>query len=369
MADNKKITPLNVPKVKRGAKNALTPGEQQEKEKTPIEKVISREIAKIVEDINFDDKFKSIKTAIESRKSESLLPVLEKINDKLNPILGALYGVSNVDNNTNTNALLSKLGNLNPKLTMFSSVNSLLESIYDILIAKEKSESSNKHGGSAIVVSAEKANYDFIIESINDSTNSIIDIISEKTDDIIGIIKKLLNTDNFNIRTAQIIDAINSSFIQEKESNSEQTLNTKVLQYDVNINASGLDKDTVESLIDLSKISIDSTNYLANLDNIVSSLSNLEVLNDVNLNNKNIKNIADSINALSKINLKENIFNPFSVDCFKYFIDTLSTIDLSNIKNFDEDSLESISVITNILSSFSKLKLENFNKIIQSLNV
>ena len=100
MADNKKITPLNVPKVKRGAKNALTPGEQPEKEKTPIEKVISREIAKIVEDINFDDKFKSIKTAIESRKSESLLPVLEEINDKLNPILGALYGVSNVDNKT-----------------------------------------------------------------------------------------------------------------------------------------------------------------------------------------------------------------------------------------------------------------------------
>ena len=27
MADNKKITPLNVPKVKRGVKGALTPGE------------------------------------------------------------------------------------------------------------------------------------------------------------------------------------------------------------------------------------------------------------------------------------------------------------------------------------------------------
>ena len=148
-----------------------------------------------------DAEFESIKTAIESRHSESLLPVLEKINDKLNPILGVLYGVSNVDNNTSTSALLSKLGNLNPKLTMFSSVNSLLESIYDILIAKENSESSNKQGDSAIVMSAEKANYDFIIESINDSTNSIIDIISEKTDDIIGPIKKLLNNDNFNIRT------------------------------------------------------------------------------------------------------------------------------------------------------------------------
>ena len=369
MADNKKITPLNVPKVKRGVKGALTPGEQPEKEQTPIEKVISRELTKIVEDINFDAKFESIKTAIESRHSESLLPVLEKINDKLNPILGALYGVSNVDNNTNTSALLSKLGNLNPKLTMFSSVNSLLESIYDILIAKEKSESSNKHGDSAIVMSAKKANYDFIIESINDSTNSIIDIISEKTDDIIGPIKKLVNTNDFNLRTAQIIDAINSSFIQEKESKSEQTLNTKVLQYDVNINASGLDKDTVESLIDLSKISVDSTNYLANLDNIVSSLSNLEVLNDVKLNNKNIKNIADSINALSKMDLKENTFNPLSVDNFKYFIDALSSIDLSNIKNFDEDSLKSISVIIDILSSFSKLELENFNKNIQSLNV
>ena len=360
MADNKKITPLNVSKVKRGVKGALTPGEQPEKEQTPIEKVISRELTKIVEDINFDAKFESIKTAIESRHSESLLPVLEKINDKLNPILGVLYGVSNVDDNTNTSALLSKLGNLNPKLTMFSSVNSLLESIYDILIAKEKSESSNKHGDSAIVMSAKKANYDFIIESINDSTNSIIDIISEKTDDIIDPIKKLVNTNDFNLRTAQIIDAINPS---------TKDVNTKALQYDININASGLDKDTVEALIDLSKISTDSTDYLENLNNVLSSLSNFEILNDIELDNKNIENIVDSINTLSGIKLVEDTFNPFSVDCLKYFIDTLGSIDLSTLNQFDEDSLKSIFIITDTLNSFSNLKLENFNQNIQSINV
>ena len=360
MADNKKITPLNVSKVKRGVKGALTPGEQPEKEQTPIEKVISRELTKIVEDINFDAKFESIKTAIESRHSEILLPVLEKINDKLNPILGVLYGVSNVDNNTNTSALLSKLGNLNPKLTMFSSVNSLLESIYDILIAKEKSESSNKHGDSAIVMSAKKANYDFIIESINDNTNAIIDIISEKFNDIIDPIKKLVNTNDFNLRTAQIIDAINPS---------TKDVNTKALQYDININASGLDKDTVEALIDLSNISTDSTDYLENLNNVLSSLSNFEILNDIELDNKNIENIVDSINTLSGIKLAEDTFNPFSVDCLKYFIDTLGSIDLSTLNQFGEDSLKSISIITDTLNSFSNLKLENFNQNIQSINV
>ena len=62
MADNKKTTPLDVSKVKRGVKGALTPGEQPEKEKTPIEKVISRELTEIVKEIDFDSKFKSIIT-------------------------------------------------------------------------------------------------------------------------------------------------------------------------------------------------------------------------------------------------------------------------------------------------------------------
>ena len=90
MADNKKSTPIDAPKVKRGVKEALTPGVKPEKEQTPIEDVISRELTKIVEQINFDAKFQTIQNAIESRPSETLLPVLEKISDKLNPILGAL---------------------------------------------------------------------------------------------------------------------------------------------------------------------------------------------------------------------------------------------------------------------------------------
>ena len=54
MADKKKTTPLDVSKVKRGVKGALTPGEQPEKEKTPIEKVISRELTEIVKDSNLN---------------------------------------------------------------------------------------------------------------------------------------------------------------------------------------------------------------------------------------------------------------------------------------------------------------------------
>ena len=133
MAGNKKSTPLDAPKVKRGVKEALTPGVKPEKEQTPVEDVISRELTKIVEQINFDAKFQTIQNAIESRPSETLLPVLEKISDKLNPILGALYGISSITDNTTSSALLSKLGNLDPKLTTFGPIDAMLNSIYKFL--------------------------------------------------------------------------------------------------------------------------------------------------------------------------------------------------------------------------------------------
>ena len=60
MADNKKSTPIDTPKVKRGVKEALTPGVKPEKEQTPVEDVISRELTKIVEQINFDAKFQTM---------------------------------------------------------------------------------------------------------------------------------------------------------------------------------------------------------------------------------------------------------------------------------------------------------------------
>ena len=164
MAGNKKNTDndnkVNGNAVERVTKGAGTPsGKQQEKEKTPIEKVISlesvisRNIAKIVKGINnFDTKFESINTAITSIKSENLLPILEKINDKLNPILGALYGISNI-NDKNPKELLSKLGKIDPKLTMFGTIDSTIKSIYEFLTSQNKS--SYKPEDLANVVSAE----------------------------------------------------------------------------------------------------------------------------------------------------------------------------------------------------------------------
>lgn len=623
MADKKKNTPLDVPKVKRGVKEALTPGQKPEKEETPIEKVIGRELTKIVEKIDFDAKFESIKVAIESKQSETLLPILEKISSKLNPILGALYGISNINESTNPDSLLSRLGNLDPKLTTFGPLDFKLSAIYDLLVSEIKSKSSYKLEDLAIAVSAEiekvlknidnrdvleslsktleemkssvlsnysaeninriykqlevisnfvssnkqidysvaisdvatkisniasllssndssdkvdnsgslktlsemsstlksmyelasnnieqstnvlreisgkldsinsetfivdnnnvadkledikkiltdytsnyknlnesskdvstiDTNYDSIISSITDNTKTITDRIKE----IIDPINKLVNTNDFNARISGIIDAINSlssskdvntvdnknvadklegikKILVDYTSNSNnlnesskdvstintkydyiidntndiidqindilnkktglvnivefnsrtaqiidainslsssKDVNTQALKYNVNIEASGLDKDTVEALIDLSNINLDSNEYLKNLNSILSSLSNFEALNDIKLNNKNIKNIVDSINALSKMNLAEDTFDPFSVDCLKYFIDTLGSINLSDLNQFDEDSLKSISIITDTLSSFSNLKLKNFNQNIQSLN-
>ena len=51
MADKKKTTSLNVPKVERGVKKALTPGNEPEKQQTPIEQVISRELTEIIKEI------------------------------------------------------------------------------------------------------------------------------------------------------------------------------------------------------------------------------------------------------------------------------------------------------------------------------
>ena len=280
MADKKKIASLNVPNVKRGVKEALTPGEKPEKQQTPIEQVISRELTEIVKEINFDAKFESIKTAIESKQGESLLPVLEKINNKLNPILGALYGISNINESTKMETLLSKLGNLDPKLTMFSPINSVLESIYDILTAQVKDGSSSKSEDSATAMSAELAkvlNYDSIIESINENANCIIEAIN--------------------------------TFSEENVSSAKKEQGSKVLQYDVNINASGLDTNIIESLIDLSKINIDSNEYLNNLDKIVSSLSALEVLNNIKLNVENIENLEKVLKAFSNFKLDDFVKN------------------------------------------------------------
>ena len=690
MAGNKKSTPLDAPKVKRGVKEALTPGVKPEKEQTPVEDVISRELTKIVEQINFDAKFQTIQNAIESRPSETLLPVLEKISDKLNPILGALYGISSITDNTTSSALLSKLGNLDPKLTTFGPIDAMLNSIYKFLTENTNDKSSGGLEDLSIALSAEiknlletidnrpilkdlsktleemKAsvlsnssvkninriysklevisklisnnkpinynltildvaskinkirkillsnaaldaksglkisktlnsissairkvsqtnydgfssslttlkevskklesidsksykketnlilnellnvkqiltndivsklkqkpttidytsdlksinksieniassnsakssdveinfdaiidelknisksinninvssnttdnsnfnelqninssiselsksisnspaiseivnklseivenmsinsildslnatsstlselssnvdkfidsysdntsnikdsiadvstsiksislpqntsveNYDSIIESINDNTNAIIDLISQKIVNIINPITKLLNTDDFNLRTAQIIDAINSITFSKAES-TDKGVNTKALQYDININASGLDTETVEALIDLSKISTDSNDYLNNLNDILSGLSNLETINNIKLDSKNLKNIVDSMNSLNKININTDPANPFSINYFKSFINEFAKIDFSYIKEFDESNLESIKLVLDTINSFSKLKLDNFNKNIKALD-
>ena len=324
---------------------------------------------------NINDSVKSISTAIQNVSnidksidnaftsfSQSLNEYMSNVtNSSISEIKTSINNISTTIQDTLTNITNNILSNIVESIQYISKgINTdLRKSLNDI------SSNISAIKDKVILVKLPESNienYDSIIESINDNTNSIIDIISEKFNDIIDPIKKLVNTNDFNLRTAQIIDAV-TSYMREKE------VNTTALQYNVNINASGLDKDTVEALIDLSKISTDSNDYLENLDNILSSLSNFEILNDIELDNKNIENIVDSINTLSGIKLVEDAFNPFSVDCLKYFIDTLGSIDLSTLNQFDEDSLKSISIITDTLSSFSNLKLENFNQNIQSLNV
>ena len=373
MADKKKTTSLNVPKVERGVKKALTPGNEPEKQQTPIEQVISRELTEIIKEINFDAKFESIKTAIESKQSESLLPVLEKINNKLNPILGALYGISNINESTNMDTLLSKLGNLDPKLTMFSPINSVLESIYDILTTQVKDGSSNKSEDSVTAMSAELAkvlNYDSVIESINDNTNSIIDIISEKINDVISVINKTVNTNDFNLRTAQIIDAINT-FSGENVSSAKKEQSSKVLQYDVNINASGLDPKTVESLIDLSKINVDSNEYLKNLDKIVSGLSAFEALNKIKLDSKNAENIVKVLKSFSELKFEDFSKNAKNLEDFDKTIQSLlvsvtSLQQLASIKTKSIDISKNIKVLNDIASNINDIDKVDKNKSVEN---
>lgn len=329
MADSKNNTPLNEPKVTRGTKNAITPGEKPEKEQTPIDKVISRELTEIVKDINFEEKFESIKIAIESIEIEHLLPVLEKINSKLNPILGALYGVSNINESTNPESLLSKLGNLNPKLTMLEPIDSILNSIYSLLTEQINNEpSGSKPGDSDIAVFAK-------IE------NLLKDISTKTVPSILSAINNLVNFNDFNSRIDQMIDVIKSKNGGE--------LNTKALQYDVNIKASGLDNNTVKSLIDLSNIKINSTSYLKNLDKIVSSLSNLKTLNDVKVNTKTIKNIAYSISILGTIDLSVlDGFNKSSVKPLFILIDALK-----EFLKFNGD-LDSVALHTDKITDINK---------------
>ena len=123
MADKKKSTSLNAPKVERGVKDALTPGEKPEKKQTPIEQVIGRELSEIVKDINFDAKFESIVTAIDSKETENLLPILEKISNEYNiPIIYFSFDSSDSD----------------------VAIDSRLEAFYDMLLQKKEYNTKDK---------------------------------------------------------------------------------------------------------------------------------------------------------------------------------------------------------------------------------
>ena len=357
-----------VQKVTRGVKEAKTPGIKPEKEETPIGKVISCEIAKIVEDINFDAKFDSIKMAIESKQSEVLLPTLESISDKLNAILGAMYGNPQVNDNVKPSALLGKLGNLNPKLTMYGPLDDKIKGIYDILTAQvEKAKGASK---SPIKTSPDTKNNtviapiinvfkDELIQSINSNSKDIIDIISEESANIVETFQRLTNSEDFNLRTAQIIDAINKPLSSGTSGESEK------LSYKIDINATGLDNGAVESLIELSKLDGNSSEYLENLNNLLSDLSKFEALNKIKLNNKNIEALVTSLNTLNGININAQSFDPFAIDCLSYFVDELGKIDFSK---FDTKSLQPINALTSMLAKFNNLKLENFNANIQAIN-
>ncbi|MDY2735123.1 hypothetical protein, partial [Intestinibacter sp.] len=364
MADKKKSTSLNAPKVERGVKDALTPGEKPEKKQTPIEQVIGREISEIVKDINFDAKFESIVTAIDSKETENLLPILEKISNKLNPILGALYGIPNINEATSMDMLLSKLGNLDPKLTMFSPINSVLESIYDILTTKTKEGSSNKPEDSKTVTPTEltqNINYDSIIESINDNTNAIIEILFDRIGDIIDPINKLVNINDFNTRTAQIIDAINS-FTQQKETNSGKASSAKVLQLDVNIiNASGLDPKTIESLIGLASINTKSGEYLESIDKIVSSLSALEALNNIKLNVENIENLEKVLKAFSNFKLDDFVKNSDKLSALDKTIGAFLSFtkyieQISSLPKKSEDASKNIKILDDVVKQINDIE-------------
>ena len=236
-----------------------------------------------------DNQEKKEKTPVETVILGDLIGIAEKINDKLDPILGILYGESTIND---PSALLNKLGGLDKTKTAFATLSSILSSIYDILQNKFGAESSSEAKDSATVISTGGQNYDSIIHNINENTNSLRDAIVAEFKGILDEDKtRFVNINDFNLRTAQIIGAING------ETNGKDG-KTTALQYDLNINASGLDADTVGALIDLSKISSESTDYLKNLNNIIESLSNFEKLNDIKLNGKNIKNI---INYAAKI--------------------------------------------------------------------
>ena len=355
-------------KVTRGVKEARTPGLKPEKEETPIGKVISCEIAKIVEDINFDAKFDSIKMAIESKQSEVLLPTLESISDKLNAVLGAMYGNPQVNDNVKPSALLGKLGNLNPKLTMYGPLDDKIKSIYDLLatqVEKVKNISKSPVNTSTTAIDDKFVDNivnvfkDELIESINSNSKDIIDVISEESLIIVETLKKLISSEDFNLRTAQIIDTINKPLSSDTSNVGEK------LSYNIDINANGLDKGTIESLIELSKLDGNSAEYLENLNNLLSDLSKFEVLNKLKLNNKNIEALVNSLNIFNGVNIKAESFDPFAIDCLSYFLDELGKIDFSK---FDSKYLKSINALTSVLAKFNNLKFENFNANAQELN-
>ena len=349
----------STPKVTRGTKEATTPGKTKQE---PIADVISREITKIVESIDFDTKFETINTAI------------DKISDKMNPILGLLFGVSQVDDN-NPASLLSKLGSLNSKLSLCGPMSATLTSIYDLI--DEEIDNKPKYNVEDLAIASsndikkllKKLNNrslvssiaDKIIISINDNSNDLIDIINDKAKEIIESNGKIITKDDFNLRTAQILDAINAITKSSKDQSTvkgETSEKAKILNYDIFIEAKGLDNETVQSLIELSKINVDNIDYLANLNDLLEYLSKFEKLNNVELNG-NIKSIVDSINQLSSLYINPDIFKESVINEINNFITTLGNIEFSKLNSFDKNTFKSFGLIGEAMNNFGKVDVNN----------
>ena len=294
--------------IRRGVNNAITPGnESQQSPEDVLAAIISGNFEKIVDNIHINEKHKEIISTINniSANTNKTNDVLSSISNNVRAITGALFGYKGITENTTDKSLLSKLGNVDTKKTIYAGLCNEIKNIG--LMIQQTNHGDNKNQVESITteISSYLRNILEQIVTISESgismNNAILSDISNKLNpsytnnqssvDISGKI----NISGLNAKDIEVLSLISSVNIADSQANFDT-----IVDFLSKLNKLSFDNENIDQIgVILSNISsiFDSTAKLSNIDNVNKTLETFQKTNFL----ENIRSIITQIGSLEKL--------------------------------------------------------------------
>ena len=356
-------------KISRGVNNgALTPSGGKTIENT-IETVIHSSTDAIINQLKKNEETNNlILTAVGKLQtpnvSSEIKAFRENVEDKMTAMLGVMYGFRGATNNMKSTQYLSMLSKIDPQVTANRGIYVAIKSIEDILTNNQQPSVENTIRSIDIPqtdITSIQDQLDVINDSIKNiklkpvsisklqkqlqSIESRIDITSalkiDELNEISNSIEHLINSVNsyndnglrkqLDYEFNTVISSIDSfkDYLKGQSINIT-TSNTSGEDINIAINVKGLDKDSLDKLIDIFKMQstgdLDVSKLISNIQqfqeiskippvdyNVVTSITDMfetlkgidsSNLNDIidSINNVNINGLTSQLNSLNNIN-------------------------------------------------------------------